>query len=291
MGMRLVEGALLHEHLFGAVADDVRRLLHLSYKEMADRVDIDPDRIRSFRTKGIRVTRVEFRDKIFTLAQEAGDAALSAYLECKYPELFGTSPPPPLPVDVALAHWLGTRDQSRTAFYDNCIRDSQGRFLLMRRDDEGRVICARMRVSAPAGPDSLPTFATFRFLENGDRRTTQGFIFELHGRIYTIGQLDNLQGLRFANLQIRQRRDRNDLFGIRLGILGSGLTFASRIYAYQFKASARLVRSHPRVFRDILKPWHPDRSPDLAAAIPGFRAVYALLEPGPLVDNGLAVGA
>ena len=288
--MRLVEGALLHDHLFGAVADDVRRLLRLEYKEMAEKIEIGPNRIRSFRTKGIRVTRAEFRDKIFKLADEAGDAALSAYLECKYPELFGKPPEPSAPADVALARWLGTRDQTRTDFYDKCIQGTQGRFLLMRRDDEGRVICARMRVNAPAGPESLPTFTTFRFMDNGELRTTGGFIFELHGRVYTIGKLDNLQGLRFANLHIRNRRDRNDLFGIRLGILG-GLTFASRIYAYQIKASAKMVRSRPGVVQKILKPWHPERSPDLAAAIPGFKTVYDLLEPGSLVDNGITVGA
>lgn len=289
--MRLKRTTSEDGKLFGAALNDIRHVLHLPYKEMARQTGIDASRIHNICNRGTHATREELDRTIAILVDKQANEPLRAYLKCKYPVIFGdeSSEETPLyPADVALKQWIEARDQRATPFYDKCVKGSKGRFLLMRRDQEGKMICALMRVRPPAHEHALPTFNTIRYMPNGLKRTTQGFIFELHGRVYSLGQLDNLRGLRFSNLHVYDYGSRSDLFGIRVGILsGTMVTFASRIYAYQIQASARPVGSQTGILKRLLKPWHPDENGDLVAKISGFRTIYTMLAQRDLVDNGI----
>jgi hypothetical protein len=289
-GMQLNEIASQDERVFSLILKDIRHILHLSYKEIEKKTGITSDRFHNICNKRTNATRAEFLVTIAKLVSRPGSEALYSYLECKYPQVFGRDRAQDCAPDVALAQWVEARDQRSTAFHRKCVQGPKGRFLLIRRDDEGKLICALMRVTAPADAQSLPTFNTIRFMPNGHKRKTDGFIFELHGRVYAIGKLDNIQGLRFSNLHIHQHSNRYDLFGIRVGILG-GMTFASRLYAYQIQASARAVGTRPGILKRILMPWHPDDNRDLVTSISGFKHIYAMLEPGRLIDNGITASA
>ena len=280
--MELRESALLESDLFSAIVRDIRIILEKKEKEFALEVGIDYKKIHNI-CNDRRKTSIDELMSVLKLVRN--DAPLQSYLRCKYPAIFGVAAMPVYPVQIALAQWLGAPDQKTTSFGKQCTNNRHGRFLLIRRNTDGNVVCSLMLVRPPADSHSLARFTTVRFVSKTQKKRTEGFIFELHGRVYAMGKFDSLEGLRFSSLHIQQHGDRRDLFGIRLGIhRESRRTFAHGLYAYQI-----LKPSPPGTLHKIIGTWNPHENPELVGLISNFWHIYDMLELSKESEEGIAL--
>jgi hypothetical protein len=281
--MELRENALLESDSFGAVANDIHIILDKSFKEMARDTGLDHKTIGYICNRRRKASFGEFKAILSLVRRD--DAPIQSYLRCKYPAIFGALEMPVYPVQIALAQWLEASDQKTNSFGKLCASNQRGRYLLIRRAADGNVVCSLMLVRPPADSHSLAKFTTVRFVSKTQKKTTTGFIFELHGRVYAMGKFDSLEGLRFSSLHIQAHGERRDLFGIRLGIhRESRRTFAHALYAYQI-----LKRSPRGTLHKIIGTWNPEENPELVAQISNFWHIYHLLELSNEPKEGIAL--